>query len=54
MSLADRIRELCAEAVNTNEPATLFYSLQELREIVRDDNFHDNMKKLTEDKPGIS
>lgn len=23
-------------------------------ETVRDDNFHDNMKKLTEDNPGIS
>jgi len=43
MSLDDRIRELCAIAASTKDPAILFHALHELKELIRE---HDLSREI--------
>jgi hypothetical protein len=43
MSLDDQIRELCATAASTKEPASLFRALHDLKELIRE---HDLSREI--------
>jgi hypothetical protein len=51
MSLDNKIRELCAIAADTKEPASLFRALQELKELIREHDLPREILPMIDEQP---